>query len=93
MTKTTDFGFNAVAETEKARKVAGVFNSVAERYNLMNDIMSAGMHRLWKRFAVEASGIRKGGAGTRHRRWHCRSERFVYGARRKQWRGLAYRYQ
>jgi demethylmenaquinone methyltransferase/2-methoxy-6-polyprenyl-1,4-benzoquinol methylase len=61
MTKTTHFGFNAVAETEKARKVAGVFDSVAERYNLMNDLMSAGMHRLWKRFAVEASGIRKGG--------------------------------
>jgi demethylmenaquinone methyltransferase/2-methoxy-6-polyprenyl-1,4-benzoquinol methylase len=61
MTKTTHFGFNAVAEAEKARKVAGVFDSVAERYNLMNDLMSAGMHRLWKRFAVEASGIRKGG--------------------------------
>ncbi|SEO87247.1 bifunctional demethylmenaquinone methyltransferase/2-methoxy-6-polyprenyl-1,4-benzoquinol methylase UbiE [Nitrosovibrio sp. Nv6] len=60
MTKTTDFGFNTVAETEKARKVAGVFDSVAERYNLMNDIMSAGMHRLWKRFAVETSGARKG---------------------------------
>ena len=38
MTKTTHFGFNAVAETEKARKVAGVFDSVAERYNLMNDL-------------------------------------------------------
>jgi demethylmenaquinone methyltransferase/2-methoxy-6-polyprenyl-1,4-benzoquinol methylase len=61
MMKTTHFGFNAVAETDKARKVAGVFDSVAERYNLMNDLMSAGMHRLWKRFAVEASGIRKGG--------------------------------
>jgi len=61
MTKTTDFGFNTVAEAEKARKVAGVFNSVAERYNLMNDIMSAGMHRLWKHFTVEASGIKKGG--------------------------------
>ncbi|SOD42658.1 bifunctional demethylmenaquinone methyltransferase/2-methoxy-6-polyprenyl-1,4-benzoquinol methylase UbiE [Nitrosovibrio sp. Nv4] len=60
MTKTTDFGFNTVAETEKARKVAGVFDSVAERYNLMNDLMSAGMHRLWKRFAVETSGARKG---------------------------------
>jgi demethylmenaquinone methyltransferase/2-methoxy-6-polyprenyl-1,4-benzoquinol methylase len=60
MTKTTDFGFNTVAESEKARRVAGVFDSVAERYNLMNDLMSAGMHRLWKRFAVEASGIKKG---------------------------------
>ena len=61
MTKTTHFGFNTVPETEKARKVAGVFDSVAERYNLMNDLMSAGMHRWWKRFAVEASGIRAGG--------------------------------
>ena len=61
MTKTTHFGFNTVAEAEKARRVAGVFDSVAGRYNLMNDLMSAGMHRLWKRFAVEASGINKGG--------------------------------
>lgn len=61
MTKTTHFGFAAVPEAEKARKVAGVFDSVAERYNLMNDLMSAGMHRLWKRFAVETSGIKKGG--------------------------------
>ena len=61
MTKTTHFGFNTVPETEKARKVAGVFDSVAERYNLMNDLMSAGMHRWWKRFAVEASGVKAGG--------------------------------
>jgi len=61
MSKTTHFGFNKVAEAEKARKVAGVFDSVAERYNLMNDLMSAGMHRLWKRFAVQASGAREGG--------------------------------
>lgn len=61
MTKTTHFGFNTVPETEKAHKVAGVFDSVAERYNLMNDLMSAGMHRWWKRFAVEASGVKAGG--------------------------------
>lgn len=60
MTRTTHFGFKIVSETEKARKVAGVFDSVAERYNLMNDLMSAGMHRLWKRFAVETSGVRRG---------------------------------
>jgi len=60
MTKTTHFGFNSVPETDKARKVAGVFDSVAERYNLMNDLMSAGLHRLWKRFAVEASGVKVG---------------------------------
>lgn len=60
MTKTTHFGFNTVSETEKAGKVADVFHSVAERYNLMNDLMSAGLHRLWKRFAVEVSGVKTG---------------------------------
>ncbi|HJT50780.1 MAG TPA: bifunctional demethylmenaquinone methyltransferase/2-methoxy-6-polyprenyl-1,4-benzoquinol methylase UbiE [Nitrosospira sp.] len=60
MTKTTHFGFKTVAETEKAREVAGVFDSVADRYNLMNDLMSGGMHRYWKRFAVETSGIKEG---------------------------------
>ena len=60
MTKTTHFGFNSVLETDKAHKVAGVFDSVAERYNLMNDLMSMGLHRLWKRFAVEASGVKAG---------------------------------
>ncbi|GAB1720820.1 MAG: demethylmenaquinone methyltransferase [Nitrosospira sp.] len=58
--KTTHFGYNTIPEAEKARKVAGVFDSVAERYNLMNDLMSGGMHRLWKRFAVQASGVGKG---------------------------------
>tara|TARA_B100000686_G_scaffold268497_1_gene284062 strand:+ start:4491 stop:5225 length:735 start_codon:yes stop_codon:yes gene_type:complete len=60
MTKTTHFGFNSIVETDKARKVAGVFDSVAEHYNLMNDLMSAGMHRMWKRFAIEASGVKDG---------------------------------
>ena len=60
MTKTTHFGFNTVAEDEKAGKVAEVFHSVAERYNLMNDLMSVGLHRLWKRFAIETSGVRNG---------------------------------
>jgi demethylmenaquinone methyltransferase/2-methoxy-6-polyprenyl-1,4-benzoquinol methylase len=59
--KTTDFGFQDVPEDEKARKVAGVFSSVANRYDIMNDLMSAGLHRLWKRFAVEMSAVRKGG--------------------------------
>ena len=59
--KTTHFGFQDVAEDEKAKKVAGVFSSVAGRYDLMNDLMSAGLHRLWKRFAVEMSGLREGG--------------------------------
>ena len=60
MTKTTDFGYQKVAEEEKSRKVAGVFESLAARYDLMNDLMSGGLHRLWKRFAVEASGVRPG---------------------------------
>src|SRR5687768_3324850 len=58
--KKTDFGFQQVPEDEKEQRVAGVFDSVARRYDLMNDLMSAGMHRLWKRFTVEASGVRPG---------------------------------
>ena len=60
MTRTTDFGFEKVDEERKAGKVAGVFSSVAGRYDLMNDLMSGGLHRLWKRFAVELSGVREG---------------------------------
>jgi demethylmenaquinone methyltransferase/2-methoxy-6-polyprenyl-1,4-benzoquinol methylase len=58
--KTTDFGYRSVPEDEKSKRVAGVFDSVAPRYDLMNDLMSAGLHRLWKRFAVETSGVRTG---------------------------------
>jgi demethylmenaquinone methyltransferase/2-methoxy-6-polyprenyl-1,4-benzoquinol methylase len=58
--KTTDFGYQKIPEDEKSRRVAGVFDSVASRYDLMNDLMSAGLHRLWKRFTVEASGVRPG---------------------------------
>lgn len=57
---TTHFGFQSVSETEKKRKVRDVFHSVARRYDLMNDVMSAGMHRLWKRFAIEVSGVKAG---------------------------------
>ena len=60
MTQSTDFGFQKIPEDEKARRVAGVFASVAARYDLMNDLMSAGLHRVWKRFAVEQSGLRPG---------------------------------
>ena len=60
MTKTTDFGYQKVPEDEKSQRVAGVFDSVAARYDLMNDLMSGGLHRMWKRFAVEASGVRSG---------------------------------
>jgi demethylmenaquinone methyltransferase/2-methoxy-6-polyprenyl-1,4-benzoquinol methylase len=58
--KKTDFGFEQIPEDEKARRVGGVFDSVASRYDLMNDLMSAGMHRLWKRFTIEQSGVRPG---------------------------------
>jgi demethylmenaquinone methyltransferase / 2-methoxy-6-polyprenyl-1,4-benzoquinol methylase len=57
MSKTTNFGYQTVPEEKKAQKVAGVFDSVATRYDVMNDLMSGGLHRLWKRFAVEASGV------------------------------------
>jgi len=56
----TDFGFERVSPDEKSRRVKGVFESVATKYDLMNDLMSAGLHRAWKRFALEASGIREG---------------------------------
>jgi demethylmenaquinone methyltransferase/2-methoxy-6-polyprenyl-1,4-benzoquinol methylase len=56
----THFGFEQVPPGEKARKVAGVFASVAPKYDLMNDLMSLGLHRLWKAFAVELAGVRPG---------------------------------
>lgn len=62
MTETTDFGFERVAPEDKARRVRGVFDSVASKYDLMNDLMSGGLHRVWKRFAVAASGLRAGSA-------------------------------
>jgi demethylmenaquinone methyltransferase/2-methoxy-6-polyprenyl-1,4-benzoquinol methylase len=56
----THFGYKTVAEAEKAKKVGEVFHSVASKYDLMNDVMSAGLHRGWKRFAVEISGVSSG---------------------------------
>ena len=56
----THFGFEQVAEAEKARRVAGVFDSVAQRYDVMNDLMSGGLHRLWKAFTIDRSGVREG---------------------------------
>lgn len=58
--RTTHFGYQTVAESEKAQKVAEVFHSVAAKYDLMNDLMSGGVHRLWKRFTIELSGVRQG---------------------------------
>jgi demethylmenaquinone methyltransferase/2-methoxy-6-polyprenyl-1,4-benzoquinol methylase len=60
MSKTTHFGFETVDEKDKARRVAGVFTSVASKYDIMNDLMSAGLHRIWKRFAISVSGVRSG---------------------------------
>ena len=56
----THFGYQTVAREEKAGKVAEVFHSVAAKYDIMNDLMSLGIHRLWKRFTVEMSGVRPG---------------------------------
>jgi demethylmenaquinone methyltransferase/2-methoxy-6-polyprenyl-1,4-benzoquinol methylase len=58
--KTTHFGYETVDAKEKAGRVAGVFHSVAGNYDLMNDLMSAGIHRLWKHMTIEMSGVRKG---------------------------------
>ena len=62
MTKDTDFGYQRVPEDEKARRVGEVFDSVAGRYDLMNDLMSLGLHRLWKSFAI---GVVRPRAGER----------------------------
>ncbi|NOU42248.1 MAG: bifunctional demethylmenaquinone methyltransferase/2-methoxy-6-polyprenyl-1,4-benzoquinol methylase UbiE [Methyloglobulus sp.] len=57
---TTHFGFKRVAAEEKANLVRGVFDSVAQSYDIMNDLMSMGVHRIWKRIAVQLSNVRKG---------------------------------
>jgi demethylmenaquinone methyltransferase / 2-methoxy-6-polyprenyl-1,4-benzoquinol methylase len=56
----TDFGYERVPEAEKRRRVAGVFDRVAPRYDLMNDLMSLGLHRLWKAFAVQVARVHAG---------------------------------
>ena len=57
---TTHFGFEQVAYDDKVKKVAGVFHSVASKYDVMNDLMSFGIHRVWKRYTIEMSGVRPG---------------------------------
>jgi demethylmenaquinone methyltransferase/2-methoxy-6-polyprenyl-1,4-benzoquinol methylase len=59
-TSTTHFGYQQVAEDEKAARVRGVFDSVASRYDVMNDLMSGGLHRVWKAFTIAISGVRPG---------------------------------
>ena len=56
----THFGFETVDETEKARRVRGVFDSVAAKYDIMNDLMSMGMHRAWKAYTVTVANLREG---------------------------------
>lgn len=56
----THFGFQSVPASEKARRVRGVFDSVASRYDLMNDLMSGGLHRLWKRHTIREAAVRRG---------------------------------
>lgn len=58
--ETTHFGFKTVAKSQKADLVAHVFHSVAAKYDVMNDLMSFGIHRLWKRFTIDCSGVRRG---------------------------------
>jgi len=60
MSNHTHFGYQTVPEEDKARKVADVFHSVASKYDVMNDLMSAGMHRLWKAFTIAQAGVRPG---------------------------------
>lgn len=57
---TTHFGYKTVAKEDKVAMVADVFHSVAAKYDLMNDLMSGGIHRLWKRYTINCSGIRRG---------------------------------
>jgi demethylmenaquinone methyltransferase/2-methoxy-6-polyprenyl-1,4-benzoquinol methylase len=60
MTNTTHFGYKTVAEDDKVREVAKVFHSVAAKYDVMNDLMSGGLHRLWKTFTIANAGVRPG---------------------------------
>lgn len=57
---TTHFGYKTIEKDDKVSMVAGVFHSVAKQYDVMNDLMSFGIHRLWKRFTIDASGVRPG---------------------------------
>lgn len=60
MSKSTHFGYQNVSPTEKTRRVGEVFSSVASRYDVMNDLMSMGIHRVWKRFTIDLAAVRPG---------------------------------
>ena len=72
----THFGFQRIDTSEKSRRVGQIFDSVSERYDVMNDLMSLGIHRLWKRFGVLLTGVKKGdrvldlAGGTGDLAWH-----------------------
>jgi hypothetical protein len=68
----THFGFETVDEKEKAQRVAGVFSSVAQKYDVMNDLMSMGLHRLWKKFAIDIAAPAPRRTRARRRRRHRR---------------------
>ena len=76
----THFGYQTVDENEKAGKVAGVFHSVAQNYDIMNDVMSGGLHRVWKHFTINTARLHKGekvldiagGTGDLSRGWNDR---------------------
>lgn len=80
MDKQTHFGFKTVDESEKAGKVAEVFHSVAKKYDVMNDLMSGGLHRVWKHFTLNTAGVKSGdkvldiagGTGDLSRGWYQR---------------------
>jgi hypothetical protein len=57
---TTHFGFKTVDEKEKAQHVRGVFDSVASKYDVMNDLMSMGLHRVWKAYTVQVANLKEG---------------------------------
>lgn len=70
--QTTHFGYEKVDVKDKARRVAGVFHSVAAKYDIMNDVMSGGIHRIWKQFTIELSGVRPWAQSIRYCRRHWR---------------------
>ena len=66
--KQTHFGYRTVNESEKAAKVAEVFHSVAKKYDIMNDVMSGGLHRVWKHFTITTARVPKGSRPPTQRR-------------------------
>ncbi len=67
---TTHFGYQTIDESEKEAKVGEVFHSVADSYDIMNDLMSFGVHRLWKRFTIDWMKNPTGPTGARFSRWY-----------------------